>query len=248
MKPFLVLQLRPEDDVADNELAAILRFGNLNPSNVHRVRTEKEGIPDVSLDGYSGVIIGGAPYNVSDHNKKPDQRKIESRLYSLMDKIMAKDFPFLGECYGLGILASYLGGSVSKEQYGEGVGAVTVSLSNEASDDPLLAGLPKKFRAFVGHKEACQHVPPQATHLASSKSCLVQMIKVKENIYATQFHPTLDSHALAIRVNAYKHVGYFPPEDAEKLIALAHKETITVPELILGRFVERYSQPKRLTN
>ena len=47
-KPFLILQLRPEDDTADSEFAAILNYGNLEEKNVHRIRIEKSGIPEGS--------------------------------------------------------------------------------------------------------------------------------------------------------------------------------------------------------
>lgn len=244
IKPFLILQLRPEDVVVDNELAAILKYGNLNASDTHWVRMEKEGVPIINLDDYSGVIIGGGPYGVSDVNKGPEQKRFESQLYLLLEKIIDNDFPFLGECFGLGILASYLGGTVSKERYGENMGPVTISLNKEALSDPLLADLPQSFRAFTGHKEACQQLPPGSVLLASSKDCPVQIIRIKKNIYATQFHPALDSHGLALRIKVYKHADYFPPEDVDKLIALAKKETVTVPEIILRRFVKLYSQPK----
>ncbi|MDB5170666.1 MAG: glutamine amidotransferase [Candidatus Saccharibacteria bacterium] len=243
MKPFLILQLRPEDIVADDELAALLRYGGLQPSGIQRVRIEKEALPKINVDDYSGIIVGGGPYNASDTRKSFRQRRFESDLFKLLDTVVDKDIPFLGACYGLGILAYYLGGTVSKERYAEDVGAVNVTLSQEAESDPLLAGLPQTFRAFVGHKEACQQLPASVTALASSEACLTQMIRVKQNIYATQFHPELDARGLALRINAYKYAGYFPPETAETLIAQALKENIVVPAKIINRFVTRYSQP-----
>ena len=48
------------------------------------------------------------------------------------------------------------------------------------------------FDAFVGHKEACRVLPADAVLLASSPTCPVQMFRVRENLYATQFHPELD--------------------------------------------------------
>jgi GMP synthase (glutamine-hydrolysing) len=101
------------------------------------------------------------------------------------------------------------------------------------------AGLPAEFRAFVGHKESVQEVPPGATLLAGSATCPVQMIRVKRNIYATQFHPELDGPGIVLRINIYKDAGYFPPADADVLIARALNEHVTVPEEIFRRWVER---------
>lgn len=245
IKPFLILQLRPEDEAADNEFEAILKFGKLHIDDVRRVRMEQQPMPALNLDDYSGVIVGGGPSDTSDSPEKqnPAQQRFEPELFRLFEAMTARDFPYLGTCYGLGVFAKYLGSKVSKEKYGEAVGAVTITLSEEAKSEPLAADLPANFRAFVGHKEACQDVPPGAVLLASSATCPVQMIRYRQNMYATQFHTELDAPGLILRINVYRHAGYFPPEDADKLIDTVQKEEVIVPEIILKRFVARYSTP-----
>jgi GMP synthase (glutamine-hydrolysing) len=44
-----------------------------------------------------------------------------------------------------------------------------VSPTADGLADPPLAGLPPRFTAFVGHKEACRTLPPGATLLAASR-------------------------------------------------------------------------------
>ena len=244
MKKFLILQLRP-DKIADTEFEAFLHFGKLTLEEVHRIRMEIAGIPeDINLDDYSGVIVGGGPSNVSDSEEKKseEQKRFEDDLYKLLDEIVQKDIPFLGVCYGVGILSSHQGACVSKENYGEDVGAVTVKINEEGKKDDLLKDLPEEFRAFVGHKEACQGVPENGVLLVSSDTCPVQMYRIKNNIYATQFHPEMDTEEIINRINVYKYVGYFPPEDAQKLIDKANKENVTMPQEILRRFVEKYKK------
>jgi GMP synthase (glutamine-hydrolysing) len=129
---------------------------------------------------------------------------------------------------------------VSDERYGETAGAQTIELTDAAREDPLLQGIPQAFRAFAGHKEACQDVPPGAVLLAASAGCPVQMVRVGQRVYATQFHPELDGDGLALRIEVYRHAGYFDPAEADALIALGHREAITVPSRILRRFVSRY--------
>jgi len=242
MKPFLVLQLRPNTKAADGEFEALLNFGGLTNDQVRRVRMEKEGVPLITLDDYSGVIIGGGPSNYSDSEDKKtaEQKKFEAELNQLLDQIVEKDFPLLGACYGHCILAQNLGGVVSKEKYGEEVGGTTIKLTEQGKKDKLLEGLPDQFRALGGHKEACQDVPPGAVLLGTSDACLVQIMRLKNNIYGVQFHPELDVPGIIVRINIYKYAGYFPPEDAEKLIAEVEKEDITVPPMILKKFVELY--------
>lgn len=242
MKPFLILQLRPEDEASDNEFSAFLDYGNLSEDEVHRIRMEKEGIPNIDLNEYSGIILGGGPSNISDKAevKKDYEKRFEKELNQLFTQVFEKDFPFLGVCYGIGAINKFKGGFVSKEQYSEPVGTVEIELTDNSTDDDLMKELPAKFVAYCGHKEACQTIPNNAINLARSKGCPYQMIKFKNNIYATQFHTELDEEGILLRIEVYKNYGYFSPEDAEILIRKAKEYDVKVPIEILRNFVEKY--------
>ncbi|TCP44031.1 glutamine amidotransferase [Rhodovulum marinum] len=245
MKPFLVLQLRPETEASDDEFAAILRKGGLRPDQAHRIRLDRDPIPEgLTLDAYSGVIVGGGPGCVSDPEdaKSPVEKAIETAVMGLMPEITARDFPFMGCCYGIGILAHHLGAEVSKRRYSEPVGATTCTLTPAGRADPLLADVPDRFRAFVGHKEAVQDLPRGCAHLLASDPCPFQMIRYGENVYATQFHPEADSDGFELRIRIYKDRGYFPPETAADLVAMCRAEDVRVPEIVLKRFVDRYAR------
>ena len=243
MKPFLILQLRPETQASDDEFEAILEKGGLRHSDTVRIMLDREPIPgDFNLQDHSAVIIGGGPGCVSDAEgeKSEVDKQIEAAVFSLMPKITSTDFPFLGCCYGIGILAYHLGAKVSKEQFGEEVGAVECHVRDEGKTDPLVRDLPDRFMAFVGHKEALQELPEGCSHLLSSTPCPYQMIRYKTNIYATQFHPEADSQVFETRIKLYKNSGYFPPSSAERLIEFCHQQDVRVPGQILRNFVDRY--------
>ncbi|PSL21327.1 glutamine amidotransferase [Shimia abyssi] len=243
MKPFLILQLRPETEASDDEFTAILTKSGLSAKEVRRVRLDQDPLPaDLRLENYAGVIVGGGPGCVSDtpEQKTPVEARIEDAVLSLMPEITARDFPFLGCCYGIGILGHHLGKVVSKERYSEEVGTSDCSLTKAGQSDPVLVGLPEQFEAFVGHKEAIQRLPEGCVHLISAPTCPYQMIRFGENVYATQFHPEADSDGFEVRINIYKHKGYFPPEDAQKLIDMCRAADVHAPEKILKNFVERY--------
>jgi len=244
MKPFLLLQSRPEDPASNNEYDGFLNAANLRPDQLERIRVEAAPLPVIDLDRYSGIIVGGGPYNASDpEEKKSDtQKRVEADFARLLQELVEKDFPFFGACYGVGTLGALLSGTISRK-YAEAVGPVAISLTPEGRKDPLLTGLPDTFQAIVGHKEACEVLPPSAVHLASSPICPVQMFRVKNNLYVTQFHPELDIEGLRIRVNIYKHAGYFPAEDAEAVIENAKSADLSYVPLILKNFVAKYSQP-----
>ena len=166
--------------------------------------------------------------------------ELEDVVLGLMPAVTEADFPFLGCCYGIGILAHHLGAKVSKERYSEDVGAVECYLTVDGIRDGLLKDCPNTFQAFVGHKEAVQELPKGCTHLIASDPCPFQMIRHKNNVYATQFHPEADADVFEVRINLYKNKGYFPPDDAQRLIENCRQQDVYVPERILKNFVEVY--------
>lgn len=243
MKPALMLQLRPEDDASDGEFRAFLEKGHLGEGDVVRHRLESATLPEgFTLDDYSAVILGGGPGCVSDDpaTRDPTEARAEAEILRLLPEIVARDMPFLGCCAGMGILAHFLGGEVSKARYGEPVGAVKANVTEEGRHDPLLADLPAAFDVLVGHKEAVQAVPEGAVHLMAAPSCPVQMIRVKTNIYATQFHPEADGQVFADRIRIYRNHGYFEPADAEALTEAVLATRVDQPERILRRFFRRF--------
>ncbi|MBT8275158.1 MAG: glutamine amidotransferase [Bacteroidia bacterium] len=242
MKKILILQMRPETDIADSEYEAILKVGKIDQAQVHRIRVEQAENFDFKLNNYCAIIAGGSPFDVScpEENKGEMQNRVESFFNSLFNQIIPIDFPFLGACSGNGLLGSYCGTTISGK-YSEPVGAVTVTVTKEGAEDPILNGLPQKFSALVGHKEACDELPQNAVLLASSELCPIQMFRIKNNIYATQFHPEADAEEFILRISAYKDHGYFPPEDADTLVSSLKDIQTPVAEKILNRFVDRYS-------
>ena len=66
------------------------------------------------------------------------------------------------------------------------------------------------------------------------------MIRYKTNVYATQFHPEADGAVFESRIRIYRDSGYFPPEDADRLIEFCHSQDVRMPERILRNFVEAY--------
>lgn len=239
--PFLLLSIRGEDAAADDEYQAMMRFAELDETGMRRIRLTHRPLGAIDLDDWSGIILGGGPYNVSDaaDSKSSTQRRVESELLSLIGRTVERDFPFLGCCYGVGILGSVIGATVDRS-YPEPVAAVTVTLTAAGRQEPLFADLPEVFDAFGGHKEAASSLPDDAVCLASSPDCPIQAFRVGTNSYATQFHPELDIDGVCTRIDVYKDYGYFAPESAEALKANARQRHIEYPPTILRRFVRRY--------
>jgi len=246
VEPFLLLSIRADDAAADNEYESFLTLAGLTEAELQRVRLEQCALGDIDLRDWSGIWVGGGPFNYTDPDEKksPVQRRVEADLGRLLDSVVEADFPFLGACYGVGALGRHQGGVLDR-RHAEPVGTVRVTLTGPGRSDALLADLPEEFDAFTGHKEAVSELPEHAVLLASSAACPVQAFRVGANVYATQFHPELDVVGLCTRIDVYKHAGYFDPSVAEELKAMAWRSEVSHPPAILRAFVRRYGEAGR---
>ena len=242
MRPFLLLSSRAEDEATEEEFRAFLRCTGLAEDELHAIRLEAAPLPELRLEDYAGIFVGGSPFNTSDpeHVKSAVQHRVERELRALLDQVVVRDFPFFGACYGVGTLGVHQGGIIDRT-FGEPIGPVRVRLTDEGASDPVLAGMTSEFEAFVGHKEAVRTLPRSAVLLATSAVCPVQMFRVRRNLYATQFHPELDVPGLLIRVRVYQNAGYFPPEELAELVARLEPAVVTEPSRMLANFVARYA-------
>ncbi|NNG18601.1 glutamine amidotransferase [Naumannella sp. ID2617S] len=241
-RPFLFIGTRAEDEVADAEFTAVERFLGIGSGRLDWIRLERDPMPAIDLDRYAGFITGGSPFNSSDPvgSKSAVQRRVEAELARLLDALVERDLPFLGACYGIGTLGSHQGALIDRT-FGEPPGTSRIELTPEGARDPLCAGLPDSFDAFVGHKEAVRELPRGAVLLATSQRCPVQMFRVRQNLYATQFHPELDAAGLIGRLEAYQHHGYFAPQDLDRLVDEAHRSDVSHPHQVLANFGARYA-------
>ena len=155
VKPFVLLATRAEDQPADEEYALFLRYSGLSADQLVRVRLEAGPMPELDLDELSGIFVGGGPFNASDPPEKKSsvQHRVEAEFAALLDDVVARDFPFLGACYGVGTVGTYLGARIDRT-YSEAISVVPVTLTDAGAADPLLDAIPRSFGAFVGVKDA----------------------------------------------------------------------------------------------
>lgn len=241
-KPVLILQLRPEDATSNSEYDCILKYGGLQPGDTCRKRIEQQGIPhDLNPEDYSAIIVGGSPFDIStpEDSKSRKQRKIEADFNRLLEQVVALDIPFLGACSGNGLLGNYLGTSIST-RYAEAVGCVRLEITAAGKRDKLLQDFPDQIDVLLGHKEAVDTLPEGATLLMTGSGCPIQMFRIGENVYATQFHPEGDAEEFILRINTYRNHGYFEPQQADELKKSVSEKPTPHAQEILRRFVESY--------
>jgi GMP synthase (glutamine-hydrolysing) len=243
MLPFLLLSIRGEAAAADNEYESFLRFTGLPEAQLPRVNLAHDELPPVDLSAWSGILLGGGPWNASDpqETKSAAQVSAEAAIARLLDVVVPRDFPFLGACYGIGTLGLHQGAVVDRS-WPEPVGPLSVTLTSAGLQDPLFADVPGDFAAYGGHKEGMVTLPPGAVQLATSEACPVQAFRVGRNVYATQFHPELDVEGVCTRIDVYKDAGYFPPSEADTLKQRSRSVEVRHPMTLLTNFVARHQR------
>lgn len=240
-RPFLLLSTRPEDEAAAEELASFRAAMQLPAGVIEQRRLERAPLGRVNLDDYSGILLGGSPFNNTDPRKSPLQRRVERDIAGLVAAVIERDAPLLGACYGIGAVGAAIGARLSG-RFAEPAASIELSLNDSGAADPLLAGLPNRFASIVGHKEAVEELPTSATLLVTGATCPTQMFRVGSNVYATQFHPELTAEALELRLRIYADRGYFPTDELEAILEKAYSADYTSNRRILENFAERYAR------
>lgn len=76
-RPFLLLSTRPEDAAAAEEHSSFCSKMRVPLEAVEQRRLEQGPLGEVDLDTYSGVILGGSPFNNTDAVKSELQLRVE---------------------------------------------------------------------------------------------------------------------------------------------------------------------------
>ena len=123
-----------------------------------------------------GLILSGSPSSVYQEGApRPDSELLESI-----------NFPILGICYGLQILAFDLGGEVKASPNRE-FGYARLKVVDQTSD--LFKGLPSEMDVWMSHGDQMTSVPPGFHLTALTDDALNAIEDTGRKIYGVQFHP-----------------------------------------------------------
>ncbi|MFG6444262.1 GMP synthase [Microbacterium sp. P06] len=240
--PLLYVSARPQLDAADAEYASFLSGMGVGPEMLGRHDLVREPLPDDAFERFSGFVVGGSPFNVTDPTslKTEAQLRLESDLEKIAAAAAESRTAALFTCFGIGVVTRLLGGVVTRD-HPEDTGPTTIELTTAGRADVLLGDLALRFAALTAHKEGAGTVPPGAVLLATNEGCPVQAYRVGERLYATQFHPESTPRAFTERMAVYRDGGYFPSRDYDVIAARVLEASVTEPPRLLEAFAERFA-------
>lgn len=128
----------------------------------------------------AGLILSGGPAAVT----QADAPRIDPGLFEL-------GLPVLGICYGMQLMATTLGGTVSRAQKAEyGLSQVTLDTNSE-----LFSGLETLSDTWMSHADQVDNLPPGFVATANTATCPIAAMEWRERrLFGVQFHPEV-THA-----------------------------------------------------
>jgi GMP synthase (glutamine-hydrolysing) len=123
----------------------------------------------------AGIILSGGPMSVS----APGAPWCDTSLFD-------SGLPVLGICYGMQLLTSALGGTISRSAHRE-FGHALVSVADDAK---LFERAPRELRVWASHGDHVSAAPDGFTVVATSGSVPIAAIEQRERrLYGLLFHP-----------------------------------------------------------
>ncbi|GAA4479009.1 glutamine amidotransferase-related protein [Microbacterium panaciterrae] len=238
MASLLYVGVRPELDAATAERASFRVALGVDSDGLDRIDLTTVPLPADAFDRYTGFVIGGSPYNVTDASKSPTQLRVEADLERIAARALVGETTAFFTCFGIGVVTRLLGGTVTTD-HPEEAAAAEIRTTAEGAADPLFGPAGAAFHAFTAHKEGSVEVPPDAVLLAANDDCPVQAYRAGADLYATQFHPEPSPRDFADRMVFYRTTGYFDPDAFHTVQEAVLGSVVTEPSRILHRFGER---------
>jgi GMP synthase (glutamine-hydrolysing) len=235
--PLVYLCVRPEAEAARAESASFRAEAQLDQEQLEMLDLTREPLPADAFERWSGFLVGGSPFNVSDRemDKSGIQRRVEADLERVAGAAVDARVSALFTCYGIGVVTRMLGGTVSRA-YPEPTGPTEVRLTDAAAGDPILGALTTRFTALSAHKEGSGEAPPSAVLLATNEACPVQAYRVGQRLYATQFHPESTPLPFTERMAFYRDGGYFAAAEYAEIAQRVLAASVTEPGRMLRAF------------
>jgi len=199
---FLLIQIRKEASVRQEELDSFVKFARIKHSELTVLNVfDTPQFNKNFIEKYDATFIGGASEaSVLEERANP----FLPSLYELINYSVEISHPVFASCFGFQAAIKAFGGEILQQFHGFEMGTYPISLTSAAKKDLLYKDVPDNFYAVSVHKEYAKELPKNCELLGRTKDCL-HTFKVKNKpFWAFQFHPELDTPNLIQRLKVYQ--------------------------------------------
>lgn len=231
----LLLQIRDQPRVREEELASFVAYSGLNADQIDVLNVfDRPAFNTDVIDGYDALFVGGAS---EASVLEPEEYPFVAPSIQLLQHCVELELPVFASCFGFQLAILALGGRIVRDSADYEMGTVPISLSEAAAADPIFHDTPAGFQAVSVHKERAAELPPGCELIAYTEACPHVFRVSGKPFWAFQFHPELDRDTLVERLTIYK-ANYTDGDDHLDEVLAATVETPESNHLV-GKFVER---------
>jgi GMP synthase (glutamine-hydrolysing) len=231
----LLLQIRQEPRVRIEEHRSFCQYGGLSPEQltIFNVFDQAHFGPEI-LEGYDALIVGGAS---EASVLEPQHYPFVPASIALMRHCIDHDIPVFASCFGFQLAVLALQGKIVRDERDFEMGTVAISLTPQASKDPLFHDVPDGFAAVAVHRERAVACPAGAQMLAFTDACCHAFKVTRSRFWATQFHPEVDRATLVERLTIFKQ--HYTEGDGHLQQVLEQAVETPYSNSLVAKFVDR---------
>lgn len=169
----------------------------------------------VDVRGAAGIVITGSPLSLVDGERAHFADAAAAMVHAAHDA----GTPVLGVCFGHQLLGWAFGGRVVVNARGWEIGTHEVHVTDHGAADPLFAGVARKLRVNLTHRDEVVDLPPTVKVLAHNEWTGVQALAIGAHMRGIQFHPEITGAIVRSYAEARRHL--LVGQDVEGLLARA---------------------------
>ena len=250
MLPFLLLATRAEDEAADKEYDAFLGFTGLDESTLHRVRLEQRpartGRPRRLVRASSSAAGRSTPATDA-AAKSPCSAGSRPSCAACSTRCVARDFPFLGACYGIGVDRHATSGGTVDRTYSEPIGRVPVTLTDDGPRatrcSPTCRTPSRRSSGTRRRSASCRRAPCTSRRRRPARCRRSGSGRTSTRRSST---PSSTSTGSAPASTSTSTPATSSPSQAEAVKAMARAGAVFEPPKMLRTFVQRYAADRAL--
>ena len=176
---------------------------------------------DYNLNNFDAFMWsggGGNIYEINDHNN--------SQL-NFCKKIIEKNKPIWGSCWGMQVIVTAMGGNVIKCETPEFGLSKDIEIINSKLNNSIYKGKGKIFDAPAHHFDIIEKIPSGFEIVSKNSICIQSIYSSARNIFCTQYHSELPYDYIANLMIFWRnnYTAYFTEDEFDKkILSLKKKE------------------------